>query len=432
MSFWSGWNKADKTLLLAAVLFVFGLCLHLSYPASFFSKGFLFVTEAALVGGIADWFAVTALFRKPLGFPYHTAILPRRREAFVNASVVMVQKEFFSRRKIFLHLGKLHLMPMLMEWLDQPSTRNMLLGRLMRYTKDILQRQDFDVQAGILAKQLKEVLREAPERRLLDECGRWLQSSGKDREILAKIAGVAYSYAERRETRDELEHLLEEYGKERAKSPAEILMAGFAQMFNLVNFEEAAELMQKQLLSLIDELRTPGSELQTEVLSIFAEKVAELREEPGFSQMAKELREELVDELPLEEAIGRTWQQIRDDFINSEHDTVSDEKLPAVHSWLRQIFVSEYVRGINLLKTDEVLRKNIEKFLYDLIARSALHAQTLVGVIVTNVLNRLNDEQMNHLVYDKVEPDLLWIRMNGSIVGAAIGCLLFMLFQVTI
>lgn len=432
MSLWSGWNKADKTLLFAAVLFVFGLCLHLSYPSSVFAAGFLFVTEAALVGGIADWFAVTALFRKPFGFPYHTAILPRRREAFVNASVVMVQKEFFSRRKIFLHLGKLHLMPMLIEWLDKPETRDKLLRRLMRYTKGILQRQDFDAQAGILAKQLKEVLRKAPERRLLDECGRWLQKSGKDREILARIAGAAYSYAERQETRNELEQLLEAYGRERAKNPAEILMAGFAQMFNLVNFEEAAELMQKQLLSMIDELRTPGSELQTEVLSIFAEKVAELREEPDFQQMASELRDELLDELPLEEAILRTWNQIREDFIKSEYEANSGEKLPAVHSWLRQIFISEYVRGINILKADEVLRKNVEKFLYDLIARSALHAQTLVGVIVTNVLNRLTDEQMNHLVYDKVEPDLLWIRMNGSIVGAAIGIMLFLLFQITV
>lgn len=68
-------------------------------------------------------------------------------------------------------------------------------------------------------------------------------------------------------------------------------------------------------------------------------------------------------------------------------------------------------------------------FLYDLIARSALHAQTLVGVVVESVLARLTDEQLNHLVYDKVEPDLLWIRMNGSIVGSGIGLVIFILLQ---
>lgn len=71
----SNWNKADKTLLLALLVFFIALWVHLMQPSNVFADGFLFCAEAALVGGIADWFAVTALFRKPLGFPYHTAIL---------------------------------------------------------------------------------------------------------------------------------------------------------------------------------------------------------------------------------------------------------------------------------------------------------------------------------------------------------------------
>ena len=70
---WSNWNKADKTLLFAAVLFAFTLCLYLSFPGSVFARCVLFCAEAALVGGVADWFAVTALFEKPLGFPWQAA-----------------------------------------------------------------------------------------------------------------------------------------------------------------------------------------------------------------------------------------------------------------------------------------------------------------------------------------------------------------------
>jgi uncharacterized membrane-anchored protein YjiN (DUF445 family) len=88
-------NKADKTLCIVFVLFLLSLGLHLSYPQNLLADLLLFCSEAALVGGIADWFAVTALFEKPLGFPYHTAILPRRREAFIEASVTLVQQEFF-------------------------------------------------------------------------------------------------------------------------------------------------------------------------------------------------------------------------------------------------------------------------------------------------------------------------------------------------
>ena len=90
----------------------------------------------------------------------------------------------------------------------------------------------------------------------------------------------------------------------------------------------------------------------------------------------------------------------------------------------------EYDRAIALIETDELLRKSVGHFLYDIIARSMLHAQALVGVIVERVLSRLTDEQLNHLVYDKVEPDLLWIRMNGSIVGSGIGLLIFIALQI--
>ena len=95
------WNDADTTLVCAAACFLMAVGFKIVYADSILAEGFLFVTEAAMVGGIADWFAVTALFKKPLGFPFHTAILPRRREDFVKASVQMVQKEFFSRRTLF-------------------------------------------------------------------------------------------------------------------------------------------------------------------------------------------------------------------------------------------------------------------------------------------------------------------------------------------
>ena len=100
-----------------------------------------------------------------------------------------------------------------------------------------------------------------------------------------------------------------------------------------------------------------------------------------------------------------------------------------LRSRLADIIEEEYDRGLHLLQEDDELRHTVGRFLYDLIARSALHAQTLVGVVVESVLARLTDEQLNHLVYDKVEPDLLWIRMNGSIVGSGIGLVIFILLQ---
>ncbi len=426
---WSGWNKADKTLLFAAAVFLLSLCLHLSYPDRVVADGFLFISEAALVGGIADWFAVTALFRKPLGFPYHTAILPNRRKEFVQASVTMVQKEFFSRRKIFRHLGRLHLMPMLMEWLDQRETREQMLRRLLHYTRDLLLQQDRGQQAKFLSEQLRHALRETPATSMLQACGAWMKASGRDKDILERLAAAAHTYAERPEIRKSLQSMLEAYEEEKVKSPMAMLMAGFAQALDLVNFEEAAALMQQQLLAMIDALGTRDSELQAEILQLFYEKTEELGKSQEFQRLAGELRDALVEELPLEEAVSRALEHVQADFLGAEDAEKAMENLPVVRSRLLEVFASEYYRALKLLQEDETLRKSVEHFLYDLLARSALHAQSLVGVVVTNVLDRLTDEQLNHLVYDKVEPDLLWIRMNGSIVGSAIGFVLFLCLQ---
>ena len=169
------------------------------------------------------------------------------------------------------------------------------------------------------------------------------------------------------------------------------------------------------------------------ILNLFYEKAVELNKEPQFHQLTHELKDSLLRDLPLESAVENMFDQLRIHFLEDKARDVDPlaEHLPALRSRLEELISEEYQRTLRLIEQDEELNHAVGSFLYDVIARTALHAQTLVGVIVTDVLSRLTDEQLNHLVYDKVEPDLLWIRMNGSIVGAGIGLVLFLILQVT-
>ena len=425
---WRKWNKADRTLLAAVALFLFSLCLTLQYPGNFLAKGFLFCAEAALVGGIADWFAVTALFRKPLGFPYHTAILPRRRDAFIKASVTMVQKEFFSRRKIIHHIEKLHLLPMLMGWLHEPETRRRMLEGLLGYVRDFLMQRNRREQADVLAEKIRESFLGASPEEVFAQFGRWMRESGRDREILHHVALYVRAWLEKPETRRSLLGILEQYERECTKSTWELLMAGIAEALDFVNLEEAAGLMQQQLLRLVDELAQVGSPLQEEMLELFYEKAGELKNDREFTGLIAGVKEELVRELPLAEAVSRTMDSIGKG-VGTETMPMEMGNLPALRGRLMDLLCEEYVRCLGMVHTDAHLRYVIEHFLYDIVVRSALHAQNMVGDIVREVLRRLTDEQLNHLVYDKVEPDLLWIRMNGSIVGSGIGLVLFVLLS---
>ena len=262
--------------------------------------------------------------------------------------------------------------------------------------------------------------------------GRWLQQSGRDKDLLEHISAYLCVRAERAETARAIEAMLEQYEKEKAKGTLALFLTGLAEAMDLVNLEEAANIMQKQLVAMLRELGTRDSQLQRDMLELFYEKAAVLNAEPGFHQLVHELRDSLVADLPIEEVVRRAAAHMREhlDADAARQVDAVEEHLPLLRNRLATIIEEEYDRGLQLLQQDDELRHTVGRFLYDLIARSALHAQTLVGVVVESVLERLTDEQLNHLVYDKVEPDLLWIRMNGSIVGSGIGLLIFIALQI--
>ena len=87
----------------------------------------------------------------------------------------------------------------------------------------------------------------------------------------------------------------------------------------------------------------------------------------------------------------------------------------------------EVSRWLSLFRTDEGIGTMLDVLIEDVVRRSALQAQIMSAEIVREVLADMTDEKLNAIVYEKVEPDLLWIRMNGSIVGAAVGLVLFLL-----
>ena len=449
----SKWNTADKVLMCTALAFLSAVGFRMIFPSNIFVEGFLFIAEAAMVGGIADWFAVTALFRKPLGFPYHTAILPRRREEFIEASVTMVQQEFFSRRAIFKKLSNLQLLPQLIAQIEQDQTRKFVITLILEEIKSFFSKLNKERTARKIAFELRHVLRAVPPQLLVRELGRWIKQSGKDKELFVHIIKKVRVKAQTPETRQLLQTTLEKYAQEKTQSGGafSILMTGLAEMLDLVNYVEASELMQVQLLKFLDELAAEST-LQQLVLEQCRTSAAEIADSKEFQDFVDDLQLDTLKALPIEDVIMRTFDGIDrqlnamrvDKLVNSvcaDAIKVSTVKMPipedkpviqkerTLGTVLAEILYDEYNRGLDILKNDDKIRSIIEKFIYDLIARTALHAQPLVGTIAQNVLQNLTDEQLNKLVYDKAEPDFIWIRLNGSIVGSFIGLILFIVLH---
>lgn len=423
------WNKADAALISSALFFLFALYLHLHLPSVFWTDGLLMVSEAALVGGVADWFAVTALFRRPLGFPYHTAILPRRRDSFIHAIVVMVQKEFFSRRKIFRHIEKIHLFPMLQEFLHKEATETRMTGTVLHFIRASFLRKKNKKAIAYLAERLKGILLREDPSELMNRFDALFRTNEWDRKALVRISHLLAQEVSTEETQQSIRDALAELEREKI---GDGFLSRLLEVTNTVNLDEGAELIQRHTCHVLNELGREHSPLQENAIALLHDCIGDLRQDAELLRLAHELQERLACELPIEETLGRLFQGLRKHFqmdLQREVDPIA-EHMPAFYTHLQSILHVEYQHMLFLIEERTELQKIITKVLYDLLARSALHAQTLVGVIVGNVLSRLTDEELNHLVYDKVEEDLLWIRVNGSLVGGCIGLLLFICMNI--
>ena len=431
------WNTADTTLLCAALCFLVAVGIKIAFPGNVAAEGLLFVTEAALVGGIADWFAVTALFKKPLGFPFHTAILPRRRNDFIKASVVMVQQEFFSRRTILKKLGDFKLMPRIVDYFARDNTRRLVVTELFNVVKKYVAAQNKETRSKSIANELRRILRDIPAQGLIDDFGAHFKRNDKDRELFIKIVKAMRANAAKPETCDKLQAILEEYANEKTKNMGgfSILMAGLAQMLDLVNFEEAARIMQVQLLKLLDELAA-DSQLHRRTLNECRLKISELSETPEFKDLVERLQIDAANALPLEEAIELALIHLEKQISTVDVDEALTKAAKShkhggksLGVLLVNVFNEEYDKFLRLLREDTKARKAFEKFIDELTSRSAIHANPLVGKVARSALERLTEEQLNNLVYDKAEQDFVWIRLNGSIVGSVVGLAIFVLIK---
>ena len=181
-------------------------------------------------------------------------------------------------------------------------------------------------------------------------------------------------------------------------------------------FSRIAELLQQQLVGILADLSVSGSSAQQRVLSVLFEKLIILQKDTFFRQGFDRIITNLIQENLVKEYLAAVMKATVD----------SPDHLYTVLRGILQEIIQDW---LGELHEDDQLQQKINRFLYDLTARSVLQAQSMIGDIIRSVLGRMTDQQLNQLVYDKVDTDLQWIRMNGSIVGAGIGLGLFLVLQ---
>lgn len=423
------WNNAEKTLAGSFFVFLVALFFRVNLPESTIAELLLFVSEAALVGGVADWFAVTALFEKPLGFPWHTAILPRRRREFTEAMKKLIRREFFSRKNVIARTRGFDIKGMLLSLVKGSGIGETLTKSLTDAAGGVIQSFDRKKKAAELSAAIRHEVLSIPFSDVMERLSSYLAEAGRDRMLLGAAALYIRDGVESDEAHEYLVDVFEQFQRKKLNGMGAMIgfLASLAAAMDVVNFDELASGAQREAARLLSEAADEDSALQSGILVAFHRSLVERAGDETAAQTFSEIRSRLLRELPLEEVIEYGLGSVASSFSRDLPATLDEADDGDV---IGELVENEVKRFMELLEKDERIGRVTDSLVQDVAVRSALKAQAMSEVVAEEVLSTMTDERLSAIVYSKTERDLLWIRMNGSIVGSLIGLIIFAMMKI--
>lgn len=412
-------NKSKANILLTCVfiLFVSTTILKLVYRDSFAADLLAFTAEAALVGGIADWFAVTALFRKPLGFSWHTAIIPNNREKIIKKITFMVGEELLGVESIKNKLSGLNITDPLLERLSTTLDGASLEGHVQNLVAENIGALDKTKITEDIDALIKENLKKE---NVSDEIRNLLINAfaeGRHKNWLMILLGKAVEIARRPATREKIYEIL----KQQEKHNSEISGAGTFFIRALLNVSRSSkhtnlfnisQLLQQQLVDVLEQIKNPDHPIFKKIMEDSKVLLNELDETNTLAALIQKWKNGILEHLDLLEVLELILSSVIESRINREEAA----------AWV----VSHLERYRNDLKQDAEMREWIDRILKEMLEKIINNEHHIIGEIVEETLEAFTNERLNKFIDEKVGNDLQWIRINGSIVGACAGLLIYL------
>jgi uncharacterized membrane-anchored protein YjiN (DUF445 family) len=355
------------------------------------------LAEASMVGGLADWFAVTALFRHPLGVPIpHTAVIVERKEEFGRTLGEFVQENFLSADVVSERVRNARIVERTAEWLSDPANAEQLSGH-----------------AADLAVGLADLIRDDDVNRLVDEeIARAVQALP-----LASLGSRALDMmtAENRhhELFDAILRGLERF-LEQSREP---LRARFAEETPWWLPDAVDDRIFDRLFEGVCRLlRDVNANRQHEVRAQFDAWVASLRDrlesEPALQERIEELKRELLEHPQLRAWSSSLWSEVKDTLRS---------QAAAPSSALRQRIADGIQALGHRLREDEAVAAKAEELIESGVHYVAEHFHDEVAELISGTVDRWDATETSGKLELLLGRDLQWIRINGTVVGGLAG-----------
>ncbi|HET7427473.1 MAG TPA: DUF445 domain-containing protein, partial [Gemmatimonadales bacterium] len=391
-------RRATGLLVLMGAIFAAAWVLEARYPWLGYVRA---TAEAGMVGGVADWFAITALFRRPLNLPIpHTAIIPQRKDRIGRSLGNFVQNNFLSPEVLGAKLRAAQLSRRAAEWLRDPEHARLVVrqaaGAVRSATAVV---RDDDVHA-FLDRSVIEPLKQRPIAPVLASGLTLLTANDRHQQLLDRVVhGLARLLAEN-----------EELIRERVREESPWWMPGF------VDDKLHQRIVDGIARTLYSVSADPDHPLRRQLDDLLTNWIDQLRQSPEMMARAESLKQQVFDNPTSDRLTESLWRELK---------RVLDRQVDAAEAGTP----GGLERGLSALAgaalEDEALLAKLDEWVIGAVLRIVEQHRHEAGQLISATVGAWDPDETSRRIELQIGKDLQFIRINGTLVGGLVGLVLY-------
>jgi len=366
--------------------------------------------EAGLVGGLADWFAVTALFRHPLGLPIpHTALLPKNRDRMVNGLVTVLKKDWLSKESIQDKVKNIPFTEKITSTVKIQLRSEPVRKAMIKATQQTIRNIDMVKITPFVRNQLSATLSDVQLSKILQIITTQLINEEVDKKTLDHVLVKTEGWLRKEETARKLGSVsMNVLNNVQANG---MLQFALKTLQNIMTEEKLGQIVQNLLLSGMRSLQKEEEPNRKALVLYIRKEIESLHENEKVLEGLNNWKDKLLNSLESDHTILTSLEQIQQKVIDllENPEFLETKVLPFVEQLLERL-------EQNKEKINPWITQQISNFI------EKNHDQ--IGNLVKENLDKLDNETLVDMIENNIGKDLQWIRVNGAVCGFIIGLIL--------
>ncbi len=396
-------QTATGLLVLMTLIFIVSRIFHGEY----FWLGFVEATaEAAMVGALADWFAVTALFRHPMGLKIpHTAIIPKRKDSIAEQFGEFVQQNFLSEDVISEKVRSMRLSNRVANWVIQPKNATAVAEQMTAGLAGVVKvMNDKDIQQLIESK-VESKIRDTSFAPMIGDLLTFITSGRRQQDLFDTFVKIGLS-------------LLEDSDADIREKVQQETPWWFPGSLDRAVYNKIVRGVSKTLYEMQVDIFHP---VRVRMMQMSNEFMEQLKHSEDIRQKEITLKEDLLQETAIRDFTHSLWTDIKAALLNQSENPDAE---------LKQAIEDSVIRFGHSILEQEALAQKIDGWADD----SARYLIRTYGHEVANLISQTIEGWDPKATSERIElqigKDLQFIRINGTIVGGLAGLTIYTLSQI--